>query len=147
MAKQTIRIYIRMSEDLHEDLLRLKRAKKLDSVSDTAREAIRFWVEEEGDAKGSRKHFNQTMRRQLMSLEQVLYAMFSVLLALIAQIGAMLLKTLDEDENNNWNASTLISDAMKVAVERNAGFRSSVRQIVKLQTQADRQAQQEKPDN
>ena len=79
------------------------------NTSDAVREAIRFYLDNQEDLIGSRKHFNKSLIRSLSLHEQSILFTLHAILLLMGRLFAYLIKSHD---GRDINPMTLIQSAL-----------------------------------
>ena len=87
MATQTFKSTIRMTPEMHDMLVQVvaKHGREVKEV-DLIREAIRQYLDEQGDVVGSRRHFQKSLQARLDQLESTLTFQMHILIYLLAVV-------------------------------------------------------------
>src|SRR3990172_7042500 len=93
---KTERVYIRLTPALHERLTQMMHSQGLPSLSDTGREAIRYYLDEMADQIGSRRHFSRSMQARFDALEDFFHMHMALQTYLLAHFSAHQLSLLEQ---------------------------------------------------
>lgn len=87
MATKTFKSTIRMTPEMHDMLVQVvaKQGRDVKEV-DLIREAIRQYLDEQGDVVGSRRHFQKSLQARLDQLESTLTFQMHILIYLLAVV-------------------------------------------------------------
>lgn len=143
---KTERLYIRLTPALYDRLTQMMHSQGLPSMSDTGREAIRYYLEEMADQIGSRRHFSRSMQGRLDELEDFVHMHMAVQTYLFAHFTAQQLSLLEQlaahdgGQARVWRGSDLLAEAVKIALQQQPALRATVE---KLRDLARKQKQQD----
>lgn len=135
------RLYIRLTPSLYESLSQMMTKGAFPSMSDAGREAIRYYVDNQTDEIGSRRHFSRTMQQRLNELEDFVHAHSAVQTYLLAQAIAQQMTLLEQiagamsegsGQPRRWKGSELLSEATRIAVQQQSGLRATVDKMCEL---------------
>lgn len=142
------RIYIRLSPALYERLKQMMFSQGLPSLSDTGREAIRYYLDEMSDQIGSRRHFSRSMQKRLDSLEDLSHLHLSVQTYLLAHFVAHILTNQEQiiaglagdgHDPRLWKGTELLAEATRIAMQQQVTLRAT---LAKMQEIADKQQEE-----
>ncbi len=139
VEKQDQRLQLRLTPTMYARLNEIRISKSFPSISSIGREAIRYYIEEQSDQIGSRRHFSRAMKQRLATLENKMDTHFAVHTSLQAIIGAAMLTVLDEDEKE-WKPAELIAEAARVALQQHSQLNHMAQQLIQARTEAEKQA-------
>jgi hypothetical protein len=105
-------------------------------TSDAVREAIRFYLDNQEDLIGSRKHFGRSLQRSLSQHEQTILFTLHALLLLVARLFVYLIKSRDgRDLDPLLLIESSIVDSKKLS-KRLLEAANAVRQDERIQSEA-----------
>lgn len=105
---QSIRVYARITPDLHTLLQQVRVAKRFDSDADLVRAALRAYLNEAPDQIASKRHFNRTLRRRMNRLDWHL----TVITYLLSQALGLLIS---QSTGQKVPGAALVDQAIRLA--------------------------------
>ena len=132
MSKYENQVFTRVIGNQLKVLEDIRVEKNYPNRSDVIREAIEQYIQNEGNAIGSRRHFNRSMGGLLNSLKEIFLIAFTWLLVLVAQGFSSLLRAITKEEDK-WNPMEMIADASKITVQQYPKISTTIDEIRKAQ--------------
>ncbi|MCB9460151.1 MAG: hypothetical protein H6670_10925 [Anaerolineaceae bacterium] len=85
--RQSVRVYARITPELHTLLQQVRIAKRIDSDAEIVRAALRAYLDRQSNQVASKRHFSYSLQQRLSYLDWHL----SVITTLLAQALAMII--------------------------------------------------------
>ena len=147
------RIYIRLSPALYERLKQMMYSQGLPSLSDTGREAIRYYLDEMSDQIGSCRHFSRSMQKRFDSLEDLTHLHLALQTYLLAHFLAQVLSNQEQmlaglvhdgRQVKVWKGSELLAEATRIAMSQQIALRATVARMQELAAKQHEEAEARK---
>ena len=107
---QSVRVYARITPELHTLLQQVRVAKRFESDADLLRAALRAYLDDQSDQVASKRHFSASFQRRINRVEWHL----TVLTYLLAQALAMLIA---QATGQKLPGDALLDQAIRLAVQ------------------------------
>lgn len=135
------RIYIRLTPALLERLKQMMHSQGFTSLSDTGREAIRFYLDNMSEQIGSRRHFSRSMQHQIQQTQDFIHMHSAIQTYLLAHFLATMLTAQEQilaGMGHNgltprvWKGSELLAEATRIAMHQQPALRLTIDKMQEL---------------
>jgi Arc/MetJ-type ribon-helix-helix transcriptional regulator len=108
---KSVRVYARITPELHTLLQQVRVAKRFETDADLMRAALRAYLDEQSDQVASKRHFSASMQRRMNRVEWHL----TVITYLIAQACSLLIA---HATGQKLQSDVLLEQAIRMAVQK-----------------------------
>ena len=129
---QSVRVYARITPELHTLLQQVRVAKRFESDADLVRAALRAYLDDQSDQVASKRHFSASFQRRINRVEWHL----TVLTYLLAQALAMLIAQVT---GQKLPGDALLDQAIRLAVQNRQSLAERLEEGRSKVEQAERQ--------
>jgi Arc/MetJ-type ribon-helix-helix transcriptional regulator len=135
------RIYIRLTPALHERLKQMMVSQGFTSLSDTGREAIRYYLDNMSEQIGSRRHFSRSMQKEIAATQDFVHMHSAIQTYMLAHFLASMLTMQEQLVASNghnghparvWKGSDLLTEATRIAMHQQPALRLTIEKMQEL---------------
>jgi hypothetical protein len=125
------RINVHMTNEMHANLRRIATDDR--KVAVLIREAIRDYLDRQGDITGSRRYFIGRFKERVEWMERLISWHLTLLTILVSEIGAILIQNLielSEEDRQNFTGPALLRIAEQRTIESGWRVRARVNEMI-----------------
>ncbi len=134
-------LHVRMTNEMYANLRRLATDDR--KIAIVVREAIRDYLDRQGDITGSRRYFIGRFKERVEWLERLVSWHLTLLTILVSEIGAILIQNLIEipnEDRQNFTGPALLRIAEQRTIESGWRVRARINEMIDASETAEQKA-------